>query len=39
MIFKGRLCIIKDGKGKLVEELDIKYGEVIRGVLTRYNII
>ena len=26
IIFKGILCIIKDGKGKLVKELDIKDG-------------
>ena len=36
MTFKGILCIIKDGKGKLVKELGTEDRQVIRGVLTRY---
>jgi len=36
MIFESRLCIIKDGEGKLVEELGIKDREVMRGVFAGY---
>ena len=36
MTFKGILCIIKDSKGKLVKELGIEDGQVIKGVLARY---
>jgi len=34
--FKGRLCNIKDGKGKVVKELGIEDRQVIKEVLTRY---
>jgi len=34
--FKGGLCNIIDSKGKLVEDLNIKNGQVTREVLTRY---
>ena len=36
MIFKGILCNIKDGEGKLVKELGIKDGQVTREILTGY---
>ena len=36
IIFKGILCNIKDSEGKLVEELGIKNGQVIREVFARY---
>ena len=36
MIFKGILCIIKNGEGKLVEELGIEDRQVTRGVFTGY---
>ena len=34
--FKGILCNIKDGKGKLVKKLGTEDRQVIREVLTRY---
>jgi len=36
MTFKGGLCLIKDGKGKVVKVLGIENGQVTREVLARY---
>ena len=36
IIFKGRLCNIKNGKGKLVKALGIKNGQVIKEVFAGY---
>ena len=33
MTFKGRLCNITDNKGKVIEELGIEDGQVIKEVL------
>jgi len=36
IIFKGGLCNIKDGKGKLVKALGIENRQVIREVFVKY---